>query len=228
MPDRSRLIVVANRLPVHRVKRAGGAVWETSPGGLVSAVAPILREREGAWVGWPGFAGEAPAAFEHERISLIPVGLSRSDLDGFYLGFSNGTLWPLYHDAVRYPEYHRSWWAPYVDVNHRFAKITAQNVAAGDLGGSAAKKYDIEAWIPSQQSYREITSCSNTTDFQARRLKIRTRGERGTEFVHTLNGTAIAVGRTILAIMENHQQADGTVVLPEALVPYVGFEVLGA
>ncbi len=102
------------------------------------------------------------------------------------------------------------------------------NVAAGDLGGSAAKKYDIEAWIPSQETYREITSCSNTTDFQARRLKIRTRGESGNDFVHTLNGTAIAVGRTILAIMENHQQADGTVRLPEALVPYVGFEVLGA
>ncbi|QDU67603.1 Trehalose-phosphate synthase [Planctomycetes bacterium Pla86] len=133
MSARSRLIVVANRLPVHRVKRASGSGWETSPGGLVSALAPMLREREGAWVGWPGYAGEAPRPFEHERMSLIPVGLSRSDLDGFYLGFSNATLWPLYHDAVRYPEYHRRWWAPYVDVNNRFAKITARHVADGDL-----------------------------------------------------------------------------------------------
>lgn len=102
------------------------------------------------------------------------------------------------------------------------------NVAAGDLGASAAKKYDIEAWIPSQQAYREITSCSNTTDYQARRLKIRTKEEEGNRIIHTLNGTAVAVGRTILAIMENHQQADGTVLLPEAIRPYVGFDVLGA
>lgn len=102
------------------------------------------------------------------------------------------------------------------------------NVAAGVLGASAAKKYDIEAWIPSQNAYREITSCSNTTDFQARRLKIRTKTEIGNVPVHTLNGTAVAVGRTILAIMENHQQADGTVRIPEALVPYTGFEIMGA
>lgn len=102
------------------------------------------------------------------------------------------------------------------------------NVAAGDLGDSAAKKYDIEAWIPSQNAYREITSCSNTTDFQARRLKIRTKTERGNVPVHTLNGTAVAVGRTMLAIMENHQQSDGTIRIPEVLVPYTGFEVMGA
>lgn len=102
------------------------------------------------------------------------------------------------------------------------------NVAAGDLGASAAKKYDIEAWVPSQGRYREITSCSNTTDFQSRRLQIRTRGDQGTELVHTLNGTAIAVGRTILALLENHQREDGTVRVPEALVPYTGFDVIGA
>ncbi len=100
------------------------------------------------------------------------------------------------------------------------------NVAAGDLGASAAKKYDIEAWFPAQETYREVTSCSNTTDFQARRLRIRTRTEAGTALVHTLNGTAVAVGRTILAILENHQQADGSVVIPAALRPYVGLEVI--
>ena len=102
------------------------------------------------------------------------------------------------------------------------------NVAAGDLGASAAKKYDIEAWIPSQNAYREITSCSNTTDYQARRLKIRMKDESGNRVIHTLNGTAVAVGRTILAIIENHQQADGTVLIPEAIRSYVGFDVLGA
>ena len=100
------------------------------------------------------------------------------------------------------------------------------NVAAGDLGASAAKKYDIEAWFPGEQRYREITSCSNTTDFQARRLKIRAKTERGNEIVHTLNGTACAVGRTILALLENHQQPDGSVVIPSALVPYTGFDVI--
>jgi seryl-tRNA synthetase len=99
------------------------------------------------------------------------------------------------------------------------------NVAAGDLGSSAAKKYDIEAWFPSQATYREVTSCSNTTDFQARRLRIRMRAEGGgTRIVHTLNGTAVAVGRIILAILENHQQADGSVVIPEAIRSYVGFD----
>jgi seryl-tRNA synthetase len=100
------------------------------------------------------------------------------------------------------------------------------NVAAGDLGASAAKKYDIEAWFPGEQAYREITSCSNTTDYQARRLKVRFRGENGNTIAHTLNGTACAVGRTILAILENHQQSDGSVLIPEALRRYTGFDVI--
>ena len=101
------------------------------------------------------------------------------------------------------------------------------NVAAGDLGSSAAKKYDVEAWIPSQERYREITSCSNTTDFQARRLSIRFRSEEGPRFAHTLNGTAVAVGRMLIALMENHQRPDGSIVIPEALRPYVGFDRVG-
>ena len=101
------------------------------------------------------------------------------------------------------------------------------NVAAGDLGSSAAKKYDIEAWIPSQGRYREITSCSNTTDFQSRRLRIRYRTDRGNRLVHTLNGTAVAVGRLLIAIMENHQQMDGSVVVPDALRAYAGFDRIG-
>jgi len=95
------------------------------------------------------------------------------------------------------------------------------NIAVSDLGSSAAKKYDCEAWIPSHGRYRELTSCSNTTDFQARRLGIRMRrGRGGTHTPHTLNGTAVAVGRTIVALLENGQDADGAVALPEVLVPY--------
>ncbi len=94
------------------------------------------------------------------------------------------------------------------------------NIAVGDLGASAAKKYDCEAWLPGQGRYRELTSCSNTTDYQARRLGIRVRGERGTETPHTLNGTAVAVGRTIIALLENGQREDGSVALPPCLVAY--------
>ncbi|MCQ3802929.1 MAG: serine--tRNA ligase [bacterium] len=98
------------------------------------------------------------------------------------------------------------------------------NVAAGDLGASAAKKYDIEAWFPSWNTYREITSCSNTTDYQARRLRIRMKAPGGNRLVHTLNGTAVAIGRVIIALLENHQQSDGSVVMPKALLPYLGFD----
>ncbi|HKR99974.1 MAG TPA: serine--tRNA ligase [Candidatus Dormibacteraeota bacterium] len=95
------------------------------------------------------------------------------------------------------------------------------NIPAWDLGASAAKKYDLEGWLPGQERYRELTSCSNTTDFQARRLGIRYRPAGGRpEEVHTLNGTAVAVGRTIIAIVENHQQDDGSIRIPEALHPY--------
>jgi seryl-tRNA synthetase len=96
------------------------------------------------------------------------------------------------------------------------------NIAAGDLGGSAAKKYDIEGWLPGQGRYRELTSCSNTTDYQARRMQTRVRRGDGTvEVLHTLNGTATAIGRTLIAILENHQRADGSVELPEKLHPYL-------
>jgi seryl-tRNA synthetase len=94
------------------------------------------------------------------------------------------------------------------------------NIAVTDLGNSAAKKYDCEAWLPSQGRYRELTSCSNTTDYQARRLNIRTRRDKQTQTLHTLNGTAVAVGRTLVALLENGQRADASVELPECLVPY--------
>ncbi|MFJ6212087.1 serine--tRNA ligase [Streptomyces sp. NPDC092296] len=96
------------------------------------------------------------------------------------------------------------------------------DVASGDLGASAARKFDIEAWVPTQGKYREVTSTSNTTEYQSRRLSIRMRGESGTRPLATLNGTLVAVPRTIVAILENHQQADGSVVVPKALRPFLG------
>ena len=100
------------------------------------------------------------------------------------------------------------------------------DTATGDLGGPAYRKYDLEAWMPGRDAYGEVTSTSNCTDYQARRLNIRyrTKGEKGTRFLHTLNGTAIAVSRTLIAIIENYQQADGSVVIPEVLRPWVGKE----
>ena len=96
------------------------------------------------------------------------------------------------------------------------------DVASGDLGSSAARKFDIEAWVPSQERYREVTSTSNCTEFQARRLRIRMRDEDGVRPLATLNGTLVAITRTIVALLENHQQADGSVRVPVALRPYLG------
>jgi len=97
-------------------------------------------------------------------------------------------------------------------------------LCTGDLGFSASKTYDIEVWLPGQNTYREISSCSNFEDFQARRANIRFRrkGRSRTDLVHTLNGSGLAVGRTVVAILENYQQEDGTVIVPEVLRPYIG------
>src|SRR5664280_44231 len=107
----------------------------------------------------------------------------------------------------------------------------AVNIAAGDLGAPAAKKYDCEVWLPSQDRYREVTSCSNCTDYQARRLRVRAKGEKGSPYLlHTLNGTVVAIGRTIIAIMENYQTEEGLVEVPAVLRPFLppGKELLGA
>ena len=101
------------------------------------------------------------------------------------------------------------------------------DVCAGDLGASAAKKYDIEAWIPSQNTYREVTSCSNTTSFQARRLNIRAKSEGETSILHTLNGTAIAVGRILIALIENNQTEEGKVEFSDKVAEIIGVKNLG-
>ncbi|NJL84891.1 MAG: serine--tRNA ligase [Leptolyngbyaceae cyanobacterium SM1_1_3] len=101
-------------------------------------------------------------------------------------------------------------------------------LCTGDLGFSASKTYDLEVWLPSANRYREISSCSNCNDFQARRANVRfkTAGQKGTQFVHTLNGSGLAIGRTMAAILENYQQPDGTITIPEVLQPYLGRESL--
>ena len=104
------------------------------------------------------------------------------------------------------------------------------DTATGDLGGPAYRKFDLEAWMPGRGDFGEVTSTSNCTDYQARRLNIRYRvkGEKGTHFVHTLNGTAIAISRGLIAVIENHQQADGSIIVPEVLRPWMGKERMGA
>ncbi len=135
IPGVDRLTIVANRLPVRRVEQGGRKRWQRSPGGLVSAVAPFVERCHGSWVGWPGYPekeGPALKPFTHEDISIRPVPLSQDELDTFYYGFSNATLWPLYHDAIRPPVFRRSWWRAYVHVNRRYAQAAARAVEPGD------------------------------------------------------------------------------------------------
>ncbi|MFD1211813.1 trehalose-6-phosphate synthase [Arthrobacter sp. GCM10027362] len=122
-------IVVSNRLPVDRV--ADGEGWRRSPGGLVTALAPVMSSSEGAWVGWHGAPDETVEPFEHEDTYLVPVPLSEDEVELYYEGFSNATLWPLYHDVIAPPEFHRAWWDAYKAVNRRFAEATADIAAEG-------------------------------------------------------------------------------------------------
>lgn len=129
--DQKRVVVVANRLPVAYNLDDGS--WSTSPGGLVSALTPILRRTSGSWVGWSGVAGRAFEPFVHNGIQQVPVDLSREEYESFYVGFCNATLWPLYHDAVRVPQFHRHCWRSYVEVNRRFAEVAAKAGGSGDV-----------------------------------------------------------------------------------------------
>jgi trehalose 6-phosphate synthase len=126
-----QLIVVANRLPIRRVERDGEVHWELSPGGLVSSLTPVLRGRAGMWFGWPGVAAETSVPSLHDGIELRSVPLDEAEFEKFYLGFSNATLWPLYHDAIRTPTFDRDWWDAYVSVNDRFASAVADAAAPG-------------------------------------------------------------------------------------------------
>ncbi|MFX0538883.1 alpha,alpha-trehalose-phosphate synthase (UDP-forming) [Ornithinimicrobium sp. Y1847] len=125
-------VIAANRLPVDRhVAPDGTTTWKTSPGGLVTAMESVMRDREAAWVGWAGFPGEAPEPFDEGKLRLHPVPLTAIELNEYYEGFSNDTLWPLYHDVIVPPTFHRSWWHAYRRINERFAEAVAEVAAEG-------------------------------------------------------------------------------------------------
>jgi trehalose 6-phosphate synthase len=128
----SDFVVVANRLPIDMERLPDGSTtWKRSPGGLVTALEPLLRRQRGAWVGWPGVVDADEEPIEAEDLRLHPVRLSADDVAQYYEGFSNATLWPLYHDVIVKPIYHREWWERYVDVNRRFAEATSHAASRG-------------------------------------------------------------------------------------------------
>ncbi len=135
MPHRSEtydLVVAANRLPVDRVVGPDGeAEWRRSPGGLVTAMESVMQEHRGAWVGWAGEAGEAPEPLMEHDMYLRPVALSEQDIREYYEGFSNDTLWPIYHDVIVPASFHRQWWTAYQRVNRKFAEAIAEVAAEG-------------------------------------------------------------------------------------------------
>jgi trehalose 6-phosphate synthase len=131
-PGSADLVIVANRLPVDRVTDDDGTPgWRTSPGGLVTALEPVLRANEGTWIGWPGGEEQDLEPFEFDGLDLVPMTMSAEEIENFYEGFSNATLWPLYHDVVAKPEFHREWWDSYVAVNRRFAAKAAEVASEG-------------------------------------------------------------------------------------------------
>lgn len=121
-PGSADLVIVANRLPVDRVDNG----WRRSPGGLVSALEPVMRSNDGTWIGWPGGTEQGLEPFESDGMNLVPMSLTQQEIEEFYEGFANATLWPLYHDVVAKPEFHREWWDTYVAVNRRFAEQAAE------------------------------------------------------------------------------------------------------
>ncbi len=131
-PGSADLVIVANRLPVDRVTDDDGSPgWRTSPGGLVTALEPVLRANDGTWIGWPGGEEQDLEPFEFDGLDLVPMTMSAEEIEFFYEGFSNATLWPLYHDVVAKPEFHREWWDSYVAVNRRFAAKAAEVASEG-------------------------------------------------------------------------------------------------
>jgi trehalose 6-phosphate synthase len=129
-PGSADFVVVANRLPIDMERQPDGSTtWKRSPGGLVTALEPLLRRRRGAWIGWPGIPDADDEPIELDEMYLCPVRLSADDIANYYEGFSNAALWPLYHDIIVKPIYHRQWWDAYVEVNRRFAEATAKVAA---------------------------------------------------------------------------------------------------
>ena len=132
MSEGHQFVVVASRLPVDRSEGPDGeAEWHPSPGGLVSALEPVMRESAGVWIGWSGDAGPAPGPFTVDDLDLVGIGLSAAQVRDYYEGFCNATLWPLYHDVIAPPEFHRRWWDAYVTVNRSFAEAAVEQAAPG-------------------------------------------------------------------------------------------------
>jgi len=126
------LVIVSNRLPVDHVSGEGvNAVWRPSPGGLVAALEPIMKTEDGVWIGWVGIPDAHFDPFSANGIDIKPVALSAQEIEYYYEGFSNDTLWPLYHDVIAPPSYHREWWDAYVKVNRRFADAAIASAAPG-------------------------------------------------------------------------------------------------
>ena len=131
-PGTADLVIVANRLPVDRVTNDDGTPgWRTSPGGLVTAIEPVMRANDGTWIGWPGGTEQGLEPFEFDGLSLVPMSMTDDEIENFYEGFSNATLWPLYHDVVAKPAFHREFWDAYVSVNRRFAEKAAELASEG-------------------------------------------------------------------------------------------------
>jgi alpha,alpha-trehalose-phosphate synthase [UDP-forming] len=132
MESKHDFVVVASRLPVDRVAEPDGTTgWRASPGGLVTALEPVMHKAGGVWIGWTGDTGPAPGPFEADGLHLVGMGLSAEQVRHFYEGFCNATLWPLYHDVIAQPEFHRKWWDAYVAVNRAFAEEAARQAAHG-------------------------------------------------------------------------------------------------
>src|SRR5262249_45166900 len=135
--SQSSFVVVANRLPVDQVTTPQGRQWRRSPGGLVTALEPVLAARHGTWIGWTGAPSVPtdppiePFAMENMRLRAVP--LSAEEIERYYEGFSNSSLWPLYHDAVETPIFRRRWWEAYRRVNERFADACAEEAAEGGV-----------------------------------------------------------------------------------------------
>ncbi len=125
-------VVAASRLPVDRAEGPDGQPeWRASPGGLVTALEPVMRAAGGAWIGWPGAPGDPPEPFDTDGMHLVSIGLSAAEVQEYYEGFCNATLWPLYHDVIAQPEFHREWWHAYVRVNRRYAEAVTREAAPG-------------------------------------------------------------------------------------------------
>jgi trehalose 6-phosphate synthase len=133
-PEKYGFVVVSNRLPVdHTIDENGDVSWQHSPGGLVTALEPVMRANDGAWVGWAGQADLDVDPFENDGITVVPVPLTAEEVQRYYEGFSNDTLWPLYHDVISPPTFHRVWWEAYVRVNRRFAERAADIAEDGGV-----------------------------------------------------------------------------------------------